>query len=103
MAGTENQPRTAASYPGSPRDTGHVRHRLGSCSGRKQRHDRISSITQHNQYAATSVRQRLHPVPALAPQDRRLCTRISSIRTGLIAGGVALTVVMIFIIKNAHS
>jgi putative membrane protein len=38
-----------------------------------------------------------------APQDERLSTRISSMRTGLIAAAVALTVVMIFIIQNAHA
>jgi lipopolysaccharide assembly protein A len=37
-----------------------------------------------------------------APQDERLSTRISSMRTGLIAAA-ALTVVMIFIIQNAHA
>jgi putative membrane protein len=40
------------------------------------------------------------------PQDPprgRLRTRISGMRAGLIAGVVALAVVMIFIIQNAHS
>jgi putative membrane protein len=37
-----------------------------------------------------------------APQDERLSTRISGMRTGLIAAA-ALTVVMIFIIQNAHA
>jgi putative membrane protein len=46
------------------------------------------------------------PVPAPpgpAPKRRRLSTRISSLRIGLIAGLVALTVVLIFIIQNAHA
>ena len=40
------------------------------------------------------------PPPASAPRMR---TRISGIRTGLIAGFVGLIVVMIFIIQNAHA
>ena len=40
------------------------------------------------------------PPPASAPRMR---TRISGIRTGLIAGFVGLIVVMIFIIENAHA
>ena len=40
------------------------------------------------------------PPPAGAPRMR---TRISGIRTGLIAGFVGLIVVMIFIIQNAHT
>jgi putative membrane protein len=43
------------------------------------------------------------PPAAPAPQDERLSTRISGMRTGLIAAAVALTVVMIFIIQNAHA
>jgi lipopolysaccharide assembly protein A len=46
------------------------------------------------------------PPPQLAPRPRRrrrLQTRISGIRTGLIAGVAALIVVMIFIIQNAHA
>jgi putative membrane protein len=42
------------------------------------------------------------PAPPV-PKARRLSTRISGIRTGLIAAAVALTVVMIFIIQNAHT
>jgi putative membrane protein len=42
------------------------------------------------------------PLAPPAPQDERLSTRISSMRTGLIAAA-ALTVVMIFIIQNAHA
>jgi putative membrane protein len=41
-----------------------------------------------------------------APQEagrRRMRTKISGIRTGLIAGTVALIVVMIFIIQNANA
>ena len=40
------------------------------------------------------------PPPASAPRMR---TRISGIRTGLIAGFVGLIMVMIFIIQNAHT
>jgi lipopolysaccharide assembly protein A len=46
------------------------------------------------------------PPPQSAPRPRRrrrLQTRISGIRTGLIAGVAALIVVMIFIIQNAHA
>ena len=42
------------------------------------------------------------PAPA-APRRRGLHTRISGLRTALIAGIVALTVVLIFIIQNAHA
>jgi lipopolysaccharide assembly protein A len=38
-----------------------------------------------------------------APRRRRLRTRISGIRTGLIAGIAVLILVMIFIIQNAHA
>jgi putative membrane protein len=38
-----------------------------------------------------------------APQRGRLRTRISGMRTGLIAGAVGLIVVMIFIIQNEHT
>jgi putative membrane protein len=38
-----------------------------------------------------------------APARRRMRTKISSMRTGLIAGSVALIVVLIFIIQNAHA
>jgi lipopolysaccharide assembly protein A len=46
------------------------------------------------------------PPPQSAPRPRRrrrLQTRISGIRTGLIVGVAALIVVMIFIIQNAHA
>jgi lipopolysaccharide assembly protein A len=46
------------------------------------------------------------PPPAPAPQaptSRRLHTRISGMRTGLIAGFAALIVVVIFIIQNPHA
>src|SRR5260370_7394656 len=46
------------------------------------------------------------PPPQSAPRPprrRRLQTRISGLRTGLIAGVVALIVVMIFTIQNAHA
>ena len=38
-----------------------------------------------------------------APPRRRAHTRISGMRTGLIAAVLGLTVVMIFIIQNAHA
>jgi lipopolysaccharide assembly protein A len=46
------------------------------------------------------------PPPPAAPQPPargRMRTRISGMRTGLIAGIAALIVVMIFIIQNAHA
>jgi putative membrane protein len=46
------------------------------------------------------------PPPPAAQQParaRRMHTRISAMRTGLIAGFVGLIVVMIFIIQNAHA
>jgi len=46
------------------------------------------------------------PPPPSAPQApprRRAHTRISGVRTGLIAGVLGLIVVMIFIIQNAHA
>jgi len=42
------------------------------------------------------------PAPPTA-QRRPRRTRLSSIRTGLIAGVVALTVVVIFIVQNPHA
>ncbi|HEV3292893.1 MAG TPA: lipopolysaccharide assembly protein LapA domain-containing protein [Streptosporangiaceae bacterium] len=42
------------------------------------------------------------PAPQ-APPRRPARTRISGMRTGLIAGAVVLVVVLIFIIQNAHS
>ena len=38
-----------------------------------------------------------------APRRRRMSTRISGMRTALIAGVVALVVVLIFVIQNAHA
>jgi putative membrane protein len=43
------------------------------------------------------------PVSVPAPARRRLQTRISGARTGLIAAVAGLTVVMIFIIQNPHA
>jgi putative membrane protein len=43
------------------------------------------------------------PAPAPAPKRERLSTRISGMRTWLIVGVLALTVVLIFIIQNAHA
>jgi lipopolysaccharide assembly protein A len=42
------------------------------------------------------------PAPQ-APARRQLPTKISSMRTGLIAGTALLVVVLIFIIQNAHA
>ena len=41
--------------------------------------------------------------PAPAPKRGRLSTRISGMRTALIVGVLALTVVLIFIIQNTHA
>lgn len=41
--------------------------------------------------------------PGPAPKRARLSTRISGMRTWLIVGVLALTVVLIFIIQNAHA
>jgi uncharacterized integral membrane protein len=43
------------------------------------------------------------PPPAAAPQPGRQHTRISGLRTGLIAGFAILIMVMIFIIQNTHA
>ena len=43
------------------------------------------------------------PPPAPALKTARMHTRISGMRTSLIAGFVGLIVVMIFIIQNAHA
>jgi lipopolysaccharide assembly protein A len=43
------------------------------------------------------------PPAAAPPRPERMRTRISGMRTGLIAGFVLLIVVMIFIIQNAHA
>ena len=53
---------------------------------------------------APSVNGSAPPVPApQAPVRRRMRTKISSARTGLIAGTAVLIVVLIFIIQNAHA
>jgi putative membrane protein len=43
------------------------------------------------------------PAAALSPKARRMYSRISGMRTGLIAATAALIVVMIFIIQNADA
>ena len=43
------------------------------------------------------------PQPAAPAPRRRLNTRISGMRNALIAGAVILTLVLIFIIQNAHA
>ena len=43
------------------------------------------------------------PPPSAPPPGRHAHTRISGMRTGLIAGALALIVVLIFIIQNAHA
>jgi putative membrane protein len=43
------------------------------------------------------------PPPPPPPPRRDLQTRISGMRTGMIAAAAGLTVVMIFIIQNAHA
>jgi putative membrane protein len=43
------------------------------------------------------------PAPAQVVRAGRMHTRISGMRTGLIAAVAGLTVVMIFIIQNAHA
>jgi lipopolysaccharide assembly protein A len=43
------------------------------------------------------------PSPPAAPQPGRQHTRISGLRTGLIAGFAVLIVVVIFIIQNTHA
>jgi lipopolysaccharide assembly protein A len=43
------------------------------------------------------------PAPALPPRAGGMHTRISGLRTSLIAGFAGLIVVMIFIIQNAHA
>jgi putative membrane protein len=43
------------------------------------------------------------PAPPPRATAPRMSTRISGIRTGLIAGFIGLIVVMIFIIQNAHA
>ena len=43
------------------------------------------------------------PPPPPAPQPGRQHTRVSGLRTGLIAGFAILIVVMIFVIQNTHA
>ena len=43
------------------------------------------------------------PEPTPQPKRKPMRTRISSIRTALIAGALLLVVVLIFIIQNAHA
>jgi putative membrane protein len=43
------------------------------------------------------------PAPMQAPEAGRMHTRISGLRTGLIAAAAGLAVVMIFIIQNGHA
>lgn len=50
-----------------------------------------------------SVNGSAPPPPPQAPPRRPMHTRISGMRTGLIAGVVSLAVVMIFIIQNANA
>jgi lipopolysaccharide assembly protein A len=53
---------------------------------------------------APSVNGSAPPGPApQAPARSRMRTKISAMRTGLIAGAVMLIVVLIFIIQNAHA
>jgi lipopolysaccharide assembly protein A len=56
-----------------------------------------------NTLPAPSVNGSAPPPPApAAPRRRRMHTRISGVRTGLIGGAVLLVVMLIFIIQNAH-
>jgi putative membrane protein len=45
----------------------------------------------------------LPPAAPLPPSAGRMHSRISSFRTGLIAGTAGLIVVMIFVVQNAHA
>ena len=102
-AGTENQPQAAASYPGSPRDPAIVFIGSVPLPEGKQRHDRTSGTTPHNQHGAAPSANGSAPPPPAASQPGRLHTRISGLRTGLIAGFAILIVVVIFIIQNTHA
>ena len=62
-----------------------------------------ATITLPPQSANGSSPQQPAPPPPRPPTDGRMRTRISGIRTGLIAGVIGLIVVMIFIIQNAHA
>jgi len=52
--------------------------------------------------SANGTSPQLPPAPR-PPKPGRMHTRISGMRTGLIAGFVGLIIVMIFIIQNAHA
>jgi len=52
--------------------------------------------------SANGTSPQLPPAPS-PPQPGRMHTRISGMRTSLIAAAVGLIVVMIFIIQNAHA
>ena len=72
--------------------------------GKKQCHDRNTPAGHHQRRTATSLTQRFRSAtPAASAPARPTHTRISAIRTGLIVGVAALTVLMIFIIQNAHA
>jgi lipopolysaccharide assembly protein A len=60
-----------------------------------------SATTTLPPQAANGTSPQLPPEPK-APKSRRAHTRISGMRTSLIAGFALLVVVMIFIIQNAH-
>ena len=66
---------------------------------------RANGTAPHNQHAAAPLSQQLHPVPARTPGGRRtpLQTRLTGMRTTLIAAAAALTVTVIFIIQNVHA
>jgi len=53
--------------------------------------------------SANGSRPQFPAAPAQVTTTGRTRTRISGMRTGLIAGSVGLVVVMIFIIQNAHA
>ena len=53
--------------------------------------------------SANGTSPQLPAAPPRPPQPRRMHTRISGLRTSLIAAAAGLVVVMIFIIQNAHS
>jgi lipopolysaccharide assembly protein A len=62
-----------------------------------------ATITLPPQSANGSSPEQPAPPPPRPPRDGRMRTRISGMRTGLIAGVIGLIVVMIFIIQNAHA
>jgi putative membrane protein len=53
--------------------------------------------------SANGTAARLPAAPPAAPKAAHMHTRISGMRTSLIAGFAGLIVVMIFIIQNAHA